>query len=294
MKYAYKEQNFQERTWVVINRAIEILEFEYGRGYVLTLRQLYYKFVKNNWLENCKQSYDRLGSIMNDARLAGLVDWDWMEDRTRNLMGVPTFGSPSEAIESVVKRYAIDLWDRQEARVEVWVEKDALIDVIRQACVPLRVDFFSCRGYTSQSEMRSAGVRLMDYASRGQTPVIIHAGDLDPSGVDMSRDIEERLRLFMEEEGYMLSFERVALNPDQIERFQLPPNWAKLTDGRAKKYVEEYGDKSWELDALDSEDLREMVTNAVLAWRDEDYWQDSLDEEKADIEAMKKAQAKLK
>src|SRR5262249_10346260 len=158
-----------------------------AQGYNLTLRQLFYQFVSRDLIPNNVRSYKRLGSIINDARLAGLIDWSAIEDRTRNLHELPCWRTPAGIIRSCAQQYRTDLWAKQENRVEVWIEKEALAGVFERVCDELRVPFFSCRGYTSQSEMWVAGHRLKRIIDAGQRPVILHFGDHDPSGMDMTR-----------------------------------------------------------------------------------------------------------
>ena len=192
------ERNFTASTHDIIDSANEILNEYDEQGFVLTLRQLYYQFVSRDLLPNTDKSYNRLGSIINDARLAGLVDWDHLIDRTRNLQTLEHFDGANDALEKLAGWYHVDMWQRQNARPEVWIEKDALIGVIEGVCNELDVPYFSCRGYTSQSEMWRAGQRLQHWKQGlAQDTYIIHLGDHDPSGMDMSRDIFDRLELFM-------------------------------------------------------------------------------------------------
>jgi hypothetical protein len=205
--------------------------------------------------------------------LAGEISWEAIVDRTRNLQGNSHWEGPADIVEACARQFQIDKWADQEHRVEVWIEKDALVGVIERVCRQLDVSYFSCRGYTSQSEMWAAGQRLQRYAeAHGQTPVIIHLGDHDPSGIDMSRDIADRLELFM---GGM-EVNRIALNKDQVKKYNPPPNPAKITDSRAAHYIKMHGNESWELDALDPKVLSTLIENTVLSYRDDESWEKSL------------------
>lgn len=217
-----------------------------AQGYNLTLRQLYYQFISRDLLPNNQRSYDLVGRVVNDARLAGLIDWSYLEDRTRNLQGYPYSPTVEDFIANQVRSYHVDRWQDQEERVEVWVEKEALVDVVGRAALVLDVDYFACKGYVSQSEMYAAAQRHRQYERAGQRVRVLHLGDHDPSGMDMTRDIQDRLFTFEVD----TDVRRIALNMDQIDQYQPAPNWAKLSDGRAKKYIAEYGTKSWELDSL--------------------------------------------
>ncbi len=154
------------------------------------------------------------------------------------------------------------------------MEKDALIGVVARACERQDVAYFSCRGYTSQSELWGAAQRLERYADAGQVPVIIHLGDHDPSGIDMTRDLTARLDLFMRSDGYEpAEVRRIALNMPQVEAFQPPPNPAKVTDSRASGYIARFGASSWELDALNPEVLDALIGDEIASLRDLDLWE---------------------
>jgi len=257
----FKEKRFGDKQLQVIDHANQILE-EYSReGYNLTLRQLYYQFVARGIFdENSQKTYKRLGAIVNDARLAGLIDWDHIEDRTRSLYEFPSWDSPEEIIDSAARSFNMDLWEDQGYRPEVWVEKEALAGVIAKACQKWRIPYFSCRGYTSQSEQYRAGKRMARISSRGQIPIVFHFGDHDPSGCDMTRDNSDRLAMFADEGIQVV---RLALNMDQVREFNPPPNPAKFTDSRCIGYIKEYGYSSWELDALSPRVLESLLDAAI-------------------------------
>lgn len=269
-KIAYASTNFSASSLDIIEHAIGICEDYAAQGYNLTLRQLYYQFVSRDLVPNTMQSYKRLGSIVNDARLAGLIDWDHLEDRTRNLAKLAMWESPESIVDAVARQYRTSLWDNQPWYVEVWVEKEALADVVSRPANRWLVPYFACRGYVSQSEMWRAAQRLTAREDAGQASVIIHLGDHDPSGIDMTRDIQDRLRTF----GAKTDVTRIALNMDQVDRYQPPPNPAKITDSRAADYMENYGDQSWELDALDPATLDALIEGEILSYLDRRRWDD--------------------
>lgn len=268
-KLCYVPKSFTKGHRNTIKRANEILESYAAQGFVLTLRQLYYQFVARGYIPNRQQSYKRLGDIVGQARLAGMIDWSHMEDRSRNLSSLTHFDGPQDALNRLADWYHVDMWANQKWRPEVWIEKDALSGVIAGVCNENDVPYFSCRGYTSLSEMWGASMRLRRYAKDDYTPYIIHFGDHDPSGIDMSRDIVDRLC-----ETFMADFEftRVALNMDQIEEMKPPPNPAKVTDSRYNAYRAQFGDESWELDALEPTQFRALIESQLDALRNQDQW----------------------
>lgn len=135
-----------------------------------------------------------------------------------------TWDDPADWIRSGARQFAIDKWATQPYRLEVWIEKDALAGVFRRVCSELQVPYFSCRGYTSQSEMWEAAQRLARWEQAGQTPIVFHFGDHDPSGIDMTRDIKDRLDLFGASGACHIDLRRLALNMDQVEQYSPPPN----------------------------------------------------------------------
>ncbi len=286
-RICYVPKAFSATSLGLIERANTICAAYAAQGYDLTLRQLYYQFVARGWIANKDSEYKRLGVIVNDARLAGLIDWRHVVDRTRNLRSLSHWSDPAEIVRGAAYSFRTDLWASQPFRPEVWVEKDALIGVVARACERQDVAYFSCRGYTSQSELWGAAQRLERHADAGQTPVIIHLGDHDPSGIDMTRDITARLELFMAGDGYEpAEVRRIALNMGQVEAYQPPPNPAKVTDSRASGYIALFGTSSWELDALNPEVLDALITDEIASLRDLEVWE-------ADHAAQERARAVL-
>jgi hypothetical protein len=332
VRISYVPRKFGPASLDIISMANTICAEYQAQGLDITLRQLYYQFVARGYIPNKQSEYKRLGGIVNDARLAGLIDWDYIVDRTRNIRSMSHWENPADIIKAVSHQFRHDKWAAQPTMVEVWVEKDALVGVLDSVCPDLDVAYFSCRGYTSQSEVWGAAQRLGAYMERGQDVVVVHLGDHDPSGIDMSRDIEDRIRLFTDSDirkaaaaavhkaielGDMkplpeddtdhsgpeweaaveyvrnyradrgnFTLNRIALNMDQVEEYDPPPNPAKLTDSRAANYVIEHGDSSWELDALDPTTLVNLITEAVAEHRDEDLWEQAVEDEETAREQL--------
>lgn len=284
-------------------RAQDICAEYAAQGYDLTLRQLYYQFVARGYIPNSQKSYNRLGDIVSKARLAGFLDWDYIVDRARPHGSVAHWENPSVIVDAIARQFRVDKWADQPYRVEVWIEKEALAGVMERACRSLDVDWFACKGYVSSSAMWKAAQRFKDYYREEQAVVVIHLGDHDPSGIDMTRDIRTRLMDFVFQD-YLneypelfpgdsvavrdivaqmtddlggrepLTVERIALNMDQVEEYDPPPNPAKMTDSRANDYVALYGDESWELDALDPATLGDLIRDAVGRYRDSDLYEE--------------------
>lgn len=294
-KIQYKEFNFRNSTLSIIEDANIIIADYQAQGFDLTLRQLYYQFISRDlfpdtWIDNktgsknSEKSYDKLGGIINDARLAGLIDWSAISDRTRHLRSDSHWSTPQSIIRSAAYGYNLDKWVGQEYRPEVWIEKDALTGIISGICSELDVPYFSCRGYVSQSEMWATGQRLTNHIDNSQIPYIIHLGDHDPSGMDMTQDIIKRLEMFTESyEGDDFYIKRIALNHSQVLQYNPPPNFTKLTDSRSSDYVSKFGMDCWELDAFVIVDL---IREEIFGIRDVDKLEEIEEQEKREKEEL--------
>lgn len=273
-RICYVEKKFSADHEAIIKKANELIAAFAKDNIDPTLRQVYYQFVSLNLIKNSLNSYNRLGGIIADARLAGRIDWDAITDQTRNVVQNQHWESPGEIIGACVRGYDMDTWVGQKYRPWCLIEKDALSSVFLAPCRELDVPLLSCRGYLSASEAWSTGRRMRAQIANKQTPIVLHFGDHDPAGIDMSRDLRERLSMFAEDEIELI---RVALNQDQIEEYNPPPNPAKTTDSKFKKYQELYGDDSWELDALSPTVLRDLLRGEIEKLVDEDKRQERLD-----------------
>jgi len=282
MKIEYINQRFNASSVKIIDAANKIIEEYSGQGYSLTLRQLYYQFVSRDLIANKQTEYKRMGQVINNARLAGLIDWNAIIDRTRSLKSLSHWDHPREIVSSCASQFAMDKWEGQDYRVEVWIEKDALVGVIDAACQKWDVPYFSCRGYTSQSEMWRASQRHLGHESNNQGVVIIHLGDHDPSGMDMTRDVDDRLITF----GTSTKIKRIALNIGQVKKYNPPPNPTKITDSRSRPYMRKFGKKSWELDALEPKVISKLIEKNILKYLDTDMFEEVKEQEAAHRETL--------
>jgi len=242
----------------------------------MTLRQLYYRFVALDVLENKESQYNYLGEAIKEARIEGAIPWDWIEDRTRSAGAGDHdevdprdhFEKYKNYFETCPGRYNRPRWEDQDQYVEVWVEKEALAGVFESVAEDLKVVSFPNRGYTSITLLKEAADRIEESRDpEGPAPRILYFGDFDPSGQDIERNIRDKLNDVF---GVHVVVERVALTREQIDDRELPPQPAKRSDSRYEDFVEEHGDMAVELDALPPEDLRSIVRDAVDGHFDED------------------------
>jgi hypothetical protein len=276
----------------LIAQAKLIIDEYRERGLRLTVRQLYYQFVSRDWVANNQKEYNRISAAVAEGRNHGLIPWDMIEDRTRHVRGTDRCydTDPIHRIHNLPYGYNEDPWQDQRYRPEVWIEKDALVDLAERGCsrydadseINLTVPFLSCRGYVSETLIYNAAKRLEQHVEQGLIPIVLHLGDHDPSGLHMTEDIEGKLWKFTR--GKDVEVRRIALNGDQIDQFHPPPNLVKDSDSRSAAYKEEYGDDCWELDALDPQIIIDLIRGEI----DEMINKDALKEVKKSQEANRK------
>ena len=275
-------------TKALLAHSISVINEYTAQGYQLTLRQLYYQLVARDLIPNQQKWYKRVGDVVTKGRMAGWIDWAAIVDRGRVPVMPSQWDGPAELLEIAAQQYRVDRWEGQENHVEVWVEKDALMSVLEPVGDRMHVHLLACRGYASATAMYDAAKRLEAAERDGQRPVVIYLGDHDPSGLDMSRDIQQRLLTMT---GFYCDIEvqRIALNFQQVVDYNPPPNPTKVTDSRAASYIREYGMESWELDALEPAVLDQMVTEAVEGLRDDALWREKMGVESEHVAAIRQA-----
>lgn len=280
----YQDFKFKAATLARIDQANTIIAEYQAQGYDLTLRQLFYQFVSRDLLPNNDREYSKLGDVIANARMAGLIDWEAIVDRTRFIRENSHWFGPDAIVRTCSRQFQVDKWADQPTYIEVFVEKDALIGVLERVCKENDVPYLACRGYASASEIWRAGhERLLPKMQADKQVTILYLGDHDPSGIDMTRDIRERLNVFTARSNSPLQVEveRLALNMDQVELYNPPPNPTKLTDSRAEWYIDQYGESCWELDALDPVVISDLIRNAIESRRDDAVWNASIARETA-------------
>lgn len=266
----YKRIRFTDESLAMIKKMNAVVVDFTAQGFVLTVRQLYYQLVAADLIPNTEQSYKSTCALVNNARLAGLMDWDAIEDRTRDFVRRQRFESGKSILGVAARSFHMDMWANQDSRPFVIVEKEALVGVLQRVCEDNDIPLLAARGYPSGTVLREfAQTDILPWAAE-QHIVVIHLGDHDPSGLDMTRDLQERISLFAEGDT---TLERIALNMAQIEERKPPPNPAKVTDSRFAGYQERFGEESWELDALPPSYLVHLVEDKIAEYRDEDAWE---------------------
>lgn len=282
MKEKFREKKFSPENLARLAQVVKVIESYEAQGIQLTLRQLYYQLVAADLIANSLKEYSKLSDLLTDARYAGLVDWESIEDRIRKPVLPSTFENVPELLNAAVHSYKLDFWDNQDCYVELYTEKDALSSILAPIAAKYRIPFTVNRGYSSASSLYDAAQRFMEHGS--QECVLLYLGDHDPSGLDMVRDLDARLTEF----GADVSVRQIALTFEQIKQYKPPPNPAKISDPRAKAYIAEHGNKSWEVDALKPQVMMKLVAAAIEENLDQEKMEEVLEREKKETEAIRK------
>lgn len=285
MKYSYKPHRFTKPALAMVGVINDIIEEYRDQGYVLTVRQLYYQMVARDFIPNNMHAYKSVIHLVAKGRMSGLIDWDMIEDRTREFIRNSHWTSPGHIVRAISHQYDEDRWANQDNRVFLIVEKEALVSVFERACSKYDIPLLAARGYPSISVIREfAEEDIRPALDDGQSCYLLHFGDHDPSGIDMSRDLIDRITEFLGEGDWDLR--RLALNMDQVRSQKPPANPAKATDKRFANYQQKYGNSSWELDALSPKFLNDLAEDAIGDLIDHDKWDETL-------ERVDKARARL-
>lgn len=251
----------------------------------VTLRHLFYRIVTLALIEKTEKEYRNLSGYTMKWRRNGSIPWRAFVDSTRWYHGVQTFNDLGDALENSKQCFRRNLWQSQDAYVEVWTEKEAIAAIAQQAAAPFGVPVFPMKGFGSGSALFQIAQQIQYYQSHGKEVFVYHLGDWDPSGKCID---ESTVRNLKKDHGVEFNFERLAVTLDQIQYYNLPTRPTKTTDPRSKKFK---GD-SVEVDALAPHVIRELVTACISQHIDQRVWQRELEierEERATFDLMAEA-----
>jgi hypothetical protein len=325
-KKSFRNTKFKPESLEKIEQMNEIIEEYQGQGLRMTARQLYYQFVSRDLIPNKPAEYKKLTALLTDARYAGMVDWEAIEDRGREPERPSQFNDLNDLVEAALHSYKLPRWEGQDSYAELWVEKQALAGVLQPLAREFHATLMVNKGYSSASAMKESAERIknatitdpdrveelvqeveeaMDEHGEGsdeyekivdrvreeyneviKKPIILYLGDHDPSGEDMVRDITDRLKEFGVKR---LEVQKVGLTMDQVKQYDPPPNPAKLTDPRAEAYIRKFGDSSWEVDALPPDVLARIIRSAFRRIVDMDLMNEIKEREIADKQRLRDA-----
>jgi hypothetical protein len=227
----------------------------------VTVRQTFYLAVSAGLINKSEKEYKHtVMRLLTEMRREQVLPYGWIADYTRWMRKPHSYNNLDDALQATARLYRRNLWHTQEAYVEIWLEKDALAGVVMDVTAQWDVPLMVTRGYPSLSFLYEAAeyIRALDKAVH-----LYYFGDHDPSGHDIPRKVEADLRAFLP--PHTLTFTRVAVQPWQIDAWQLPTRPTKQSDSRSKVFV---GD-SVEVDAIPPSQLRQLVRECIEPHVDE-------------------------
>ena len=267
----------------LLRASLAIIAEEDGQ---VTLRHLFYRLVGQGLIDKTESGYKRVGSYTKEWRHAGLMPYAALSDNTRWYYRAIRYSSPEEAVANALKNYHSDIWDNWTAHKEIWTEKDAMVSILLGAADPLGVKVFSTRGYASIGSIaNTAAPDIISHLKEDKSVYIYYFGDHDPSGKDIDRAAQSAIeRHLSDKEKPHFHFERVAILPEDIEKYNLPTRPTKKTDSRSSKFEGE----SVELDSMDMRIIKQRVHDCIMENVPEELMQEALATERIDKERITK------
>jgi hypothetical protein len=246
----------------------------------ITGRGIGYKlFVLGLIPDMSRQSMRKVYRLLKEAREEGTIPWDWIVDETRSLERIASWDSPEDYADDMTRGYRRDFWNRQPERVLVCSEKGTVRGVTWPVLKKYGVGFRVLHGFSSATTTHDIAE---DYDGRPLT--VLYIGDWDPSGMNMSEhDLPGRIKKYG---GLHITLKRISLKSDHLPGLPSFPAEDKRNDPRYKWFVANYGDRCWELDAQDPNDLRDMVEKAIKEHIEPEAWERCAEVEKAERESI--------
>jgi hypothetical protein len=247
----------------------------------ITGRGIGYKLFTAGLIPSMARSeMQRVYRLLKEAREEGTIPWEWIVDETRELERVSTWANPAAYARAVARSYRRDFWNQQPVRVEVWSEKGTVRGVLQPVLDHYAVGFRVMHGFSS-----ATSVYDVCQDDDGRELVALYVGDLDPSGLFMSQeDLPKRLDDYS---GHHVTLKRIALTREHVRELPSFPATDKRKDPRYKWFCANYGDRCWELDAMDPNDLRDCVEKAIMGLIESVAWKRCETVNRAEQESLK-------
>lgn len=270
---------------------IEVMEEILDEIQPTTVRSVCYQLFNRKLIPDMsKASTNKVGRLLREAREEGTIPWDWIVDESREAESIAQWSSAEQRIRQAVRNYRRDYWQDQDCVVEVWSEKGTIRGTLAPVLNKYGITFRVMHGFASATVMNDIAEMTQD----AEKPLyVLYVGDYDPSGLYMSEvDLPARLDRY----GGEADIERIALTRDDVEIGDLPwfPASDKTGDPRYKWFILKHGSKCWELDAMNPNDLRQRVEEAINYHIDRELWDHAIEVEKAEVESMRGFAANLK
>ena len=255
----------------------------------LTLRGLMYRVVSAGWLPSTdKKHYHRLGRVMTTLREAGTVPFSWLVDHIRSTIKPSSWTGLGDYVDTVRDCYRKNFWAQLPEYVHVIVEKDAIAGTLSSVTSEFDVRLSPIRGYVSLSFAHE----IAEVWNRIEKPIFAYyLGDFDASGFDLERDLREKLQRYCQRD---FTWERLAVNVEDFDAFDLIRLKPKKSDRRYKTFVRKHGRDCAELDAIPPTELRRRVKEAIDQHIPQAEWDRLQEVERVEKESFNRVLDRLK
>ena len=227
-----------------------------------------------------RKEMQRVYRLLKEAREQGFIPWEFIVDETRSLERTSTWADPASYARTVARSYRRDFWDQQPVRCEVWSEKGTVRGVLQPVLDQYAVGFRVMHGFSGATTIHD-----VSQDDDGRELIVLYVGDYDPSGMFMSElDLPTRLA---EYGGDHVTLQRIALTREHVSGLPSFPATDKRKDPRYRWFRKNHGASCWELDAMDPNDLRDYVEEAILELIEPVAWKRCEAVNRAEQESLK-------
>jgi hypothetical protein len=211
----------RKETQLLLSKVAQIL-LEYADYLPLTLRQIFYRLVGAHSYDKTELAYARLGEHLNRARRARIIAMDAIRDDGGTTLAPNSWDSAEHFLGAIQRRAANLTLDRsagQPQRLVLFCEAVGMAPQLARVANPFGVAVVSSGGFDSVTEKYRFAKEL---AAHDRATEVLHIGDYDPSGVHIFLSVAEDVQAFVDELGGEVTFTRLAVTPEQIDRYRLP------------------------------------------------------------------------
>lgn len=233
------------------------------RFHKVTQRQIFYYLVTKGLIDNTLMKYNKLVPLVNRMRIFGLIPFNSILDRT-GLYGTTQYDNIEEPIENAIKRFRGNWNGNFPEYIEVWLEKQALRDIVYQVTNAYGVALSVASGTTKLSQIQSFINRINYYE---KPTIILYLGDFDPTGLNIDKQLLDQMKSTKLQIHALPTIKRIALTEQQTKTLPKSFQKAKEEDPNYKAYIAQYGETVWELDALDPKQLQDIIRDEIQLYR---------------------------
>jgi hypothetical protein len=249
----------------------------------MSTRQTFYQLVSAGDIQNSSEAYGRVQRLLVDLRRDGTIPYERVVDRTRGKHQRAGWDGVEDLMNDASSQFRRNLWKAQPTVAMVACEKQALEGIFSEVVDRFGASLWTLRGYPSEGFAYEWSTDIQRLMSDGHDVAIAYFGDHDPSGLSIERDCKAKLA----RHGAEFTWSRRGLLPEDFDRFSLVNVSVKKADTRTRAYVEEYGDRAAELDALRPDELRQRIEAAIRENIDPSAWERVERTERAERESLR-------